>query len=123
MKLYTLLGLFTSLAAAAPHQVVDRDEPTKTQPFDKRATTLCGQWDSVQTGGYTVYNNLWGASSGSGSQCLTVDGMSNGLLKWSSTWSWSGGPYSVKSYANAVVQAPAARASSISSMPSKWQWE
>jgi xyloglucan-specific endo-beta-1,4-glucanase len=119
MKLSLLFSALVTLAAAAPHPV---DEPTKTQPLEKRATTLCGQWDSVQTGTYTVYNNLWGKDSGTGSQCLTVSGVSNGLLQWSTQWSWSGGPYSVKSYSNAVVQAPAARVSAVSSIPSKWQW-
>ncbi|KAI9168101.1 endoglucanase [Paramyrothecium foliicola] len=121
MKLLTILGGIGSLAAAAPHMVQD-NEPTRTQSLDKRATTVCGQWDSVQTGGYTVYNNLWGKDSGTGSQCLTVDGISSGLLRWSTTWSWSGGPYNVKSYPNAVLQAPAARVSTISSIPSRWQW-
>jgi xyloglucan-specific endo-beta-1,4-glucanase len=121
MKLATLLGL-AGLTAAAP-SLARGEEPTRTRPLDKRATTVCGQWDSVQTGGYTVYNNLWGKDSGTGSQCLTVDGVSSGLLKWSATWSWSGGQYNVKSYPNAVLQAPAARVSSISSIPSKWQWD
>lgn len=96
--------------------------PTRTQPLEKRATTVCGQWDSVQTGTYTIYNNLWGKDSGTGSQCLTVDGITSGLVKWSTSWSWSGGPYNVKSYPNAVLSAPAARVSAISSIPSKWQW-
>lgn len=122
MKFLASLLAFAAAVAAAP-QPVDIDAPTKTTPLEKRATTVCGQWDSVQTGGYTVYNNLWGRDSAtSGSQCLTVDGMYSGLLRWSTTWSWAGGPYNVKSYPNAVLQAPAARVSAISSIPSKWQW-
>ncbi|KLU85402.1 endoglucanase [Magnaporthiopsis poae ATCC 64411] len=123
MKLSAVFALLTATAAAAPFGPGAADEPTKTQPLEKRATTVCGQWDSVQTGGYTVYNNLWGKDSGTGSQCLTVNGMSsNGLLSWSAAWSWSGGPYNVKSYPNAVVSAPAARLSAVSSIPTKWQW-
>ncbi|CAG9954682.1 unnamed protein product [Clonostachys rosea f. rosea IK726] len=121
MKFMLSFGGLTALAAAAPSSIRDI-EPTKTKPLEKRATTLCGQWDSVETGGYTIYNNLWGKDSGSGSQCLTVDGISNSLLKWSTTWSWSGGETSVKSYPNAVLSATAARISTISSIPSKWQW-
>lgn len=121
----TLTAAITLLAAggvfAVPHPVAN-EKPTRTQPLSKRATTVCGQWDSVQTGGYTVYNNLWGKDSGTGSQCLTVDGVSSGLLSWSTTWSWSGGQYNVKSYPNAVVSAPAARLSAISSIPTRWQW-
>ncbi|KAI6607080.1 Endoglucanase cel12C [Pyricularia oryzae] len=121
----TLTAAITLLAAggvfAVPHPVAN-EKPTRTQPLSKRATTVCGQWDSVQTGGYTVYNNLWGKDSGTGSQCLTVDGVSSGLLSWSTSWSWSGGQYNVKSYPNAVVSAPAARLSAISSIPTRWQW-
>lgn len=125
MKFLTSLTAFAALVAAVPQPVAleDRDLiPTRTQPLEKRATTVCGQWDSVQTGGYTIYNNLWGRDSGTGSQCLTVDGIYSGLVRWSTSWSWSGGPYNVKSYPNAVLQAPAARVSAISTMPSKWQW-
>jgi xyloglucan-specific endo-beta-1,4-glucanase len=51
---------------------------TPTQVLDKRATTICGQWDSVATGSYIVYQDLWGesaATSGmSTSQPILVDG-------------------------------------------------
>ncbi|CAH0018965.1 unnamed protein product [Clonostachys rhizophaga] len=107
----------TALAAAAPSNIRNV-EPTKTEPLEKRATTLCGQWDSVETGGYTIYNNLWGKDSGSGSQCLTVDGISNMVCNLV----LGGGGTSVKSYPNAVLSASAARVSTISSIPSKWQW-
>lgn len=97
--------------------------PTPTQTVDKRATTFCGQWDSLQTGGYTVYNNLWGMSSAtSGSQCTTVTGMSGSNLVWSTSWTWAGGQYNVKSYANAVLTTTAKQLSAISSMPTAWTW-
>jgi xyloglucan-specific endo-beta-1,4-glucanase len=48
----------------------------------KRADS-CGDWDSVETGSYTVYNNLWGASSAtSGSQCFGVDGLDGNTVSW-----------------------------------------
>ncbi|KAI0862542.1 family 12 glycosyl hydrolase [Xylaria cubensis] len=94
--------------------------PTPT--VDKRATTFCGQWDSVQTGSYIVYNNLWGQSSGSGSQCTTVNGLSGNSVAWSTSWSWSGGQYNVKSYANAVVQTSAKQISAISTIPTTWKY-
>lgn len=62
-------AIFTSVMAA----------PTKT--IEKRANH-CGLWDSVQTGGYSVYNNLWGYQSGSGSQCFEVNGLSGTTLNW-----------------------------------------
>ncbi|KAI0200652.1 family 12 glycosyl hydrolase [Astrocystis sublimbata] len=95
---------------------------TPTPTVNKRATTFCGQWDSLETGPYIVYNNLWGQDSGSGSQCTTVDGLSGNSVAWSTKWSWSGGNYNVKSYANAVVQTPVKQVSAISSIPSSWKY-
>lgn len=63
-------GLLATLTTATP-----------TNTLEKRADK-CGQWDSIQTGTYTVYNNLWGQSAGTGSQCFGVDGLSGTTLKW-----------------------------------------
>ncbi|KAH6670981.1 endoglucanase-1 [Plectosphaerella plurivora] len=121
MKISAAFASLVALAAAAPG--AEGVTPTKTTHLGKRAVTTCEQWGSVTTGSYIVYNNLWGRDSAtSGSQCMTVDSISNGLLAWSTTWSWAGGQYNVKSYPNAVLQAPAARVSSVSSIPSRWQW-
>ncbi|KAI0970715.1 family 12 glycosyl hydrolase [Xylaria arbuscula] len=95
---------------------------TPTATLDKRATTFCGQWDSVETGTYIVYNNLWGESAGTGSQCTTVNSLSGSTVAWSTSWSWSGGDYNVKSFANAVVQATAKQISAISSIPTTWKY-
>ncbi|KAI3327845.1 glycoside hydrolase family 12 protein [Xylariaceae sp. AK1471] len=95
---------------------------TPTPTIDKRATTFCGQWDSVQTGSYIVYNNLWGKDAGTGSQCTTLNSLSGNSVAWSTSWSWSGGSYNVKSYANAVVQTAAKKISAISSIPSTWKY-
>ncbi|KAI1163082.1 family 12 glycosyl hydrolase [Nemania serpens] len=95
---------------------------TPTPTVDKRAATFCGQWDSVQTGSYIVYNNLWGQSAGTGSQCTTVNGLSGSSVAWSTSWSWSGGQYNVKSYANVVVQTAAKKISAIGSIPSTWKY-
>jgi xyloglucan-specific endo-beta-1,4-glucanase len=101
-----------TLALAAP-----------TPTLDKRATTICGQWDSVVTGTYTVYQDLWGESAAtSGSQCTTVNSDENGTLNWSTSWTWAGGSSSVKSFANAVVSATVKRISAISSIPTTWHW-
>ncbi|KAI1359499.1 family 12 glycosyl hydrolase [Xylaria arbuscula] len=110
MKSFTLAAL-AGLAIATP-----------TPTVDKRATTFCGQWDSVQTGSYILYNNLWGQDSGTGSQCTTYNSLSGSTLAWSTSWSWSGGDYNVKSYANTVIQASAKQISAISSIPTKWAY-
>ncbi len=56
--------------------------PTKT--LTPRAD-LCGQWDSVSTGTYIVYNNLWGIQGSTGSQCFGVDSVSGTTVKWHAT--------------------------------------
>lgn len=74
MKGSAISILLVGLAAASP-----------TATLDKRATTICGQWDSVATGVYTVYQDLWGMSSGTGSQCTTVTGITSNKLVWSTS--------------------------------------
>lgn len=95
--------------------------PTPT--LDKRATTICGQWDSVTTGTYIVYQDLWNeAEATSGSQCSTVTSDTSGTLVWSTSWTWAGGAGQVKSYANAVTSFTAKKVSAITSIPSVWKW-
>ncbi|RYP70886.1 hypothetical protein DL771_005136 [Monosporascus sp. 5C6A] len=98
--------------------------PTPTAGEKRAATTFCEQWGSLETGGYIVYNNLWGRDAAtSGSQCTTVDGVSgSGQLAWSTEWSWAGGQYQVKSYANAVRRMTPVRLSAVSNIPSTWSW-
>lgn len=95
---------------------------TPTPTVDTTAASFCGQWDSQQTGSYIVYNNLWGMSAGTGSQCTTVNGLSGNSVAWSTSWSWSGGQYNVKSYANVVLQTTPKKISAISSIPSTWKY-
>ncbi|KAF2231397.1 glycoside hydrolase family 12 protein [Viridothelium virens] len=111
MQPSTLLTLASAAALAIA-------APTKT--IDKRAAQ-CGQWDSVKTGSYTLYQDLWGESSGTGSQCSEVNSFSGNTIGWDTTWSWSGGAGQVKSYANVQVTNTAAL-SSVSSIQSTWKW-
>src|ERR1700761_2449583 len=54
---------------------------TIASPLEKRATTICGQWDSLVEGQYTIYQDLWGeASATSGGQCSTVNSLSGTTL-------------------------------------------
>jgi xyloglucan-specific endo-beta-1,4-glucanase len=94
--------------------------PTPT--LEKRATTVCGQWDTIATGTFTVYQDLWGEANGSGSQCTTVTSDSSGTLVWSTSWSWSENPSDVKSYANAGLTMTATELSAISKIPTTWDW-
>ncbi|KAF3770760.1 family 12 glycoside hydrolase, partial [Cryphonectria parasitica EP155] len=87
-----------------------------------RATSICGQWDSVATGVYTVYQDLWNEDAGTGSQCTTVDTLTDDVLSWSTSWSWTGESSQVKSYANTVTNFTITTLASISSIPSLWSW-
>lgn len=110
MKLTT--ALLTSVLAAI----------ATSSPLVRRAD-MCGDWDSVVSGDYTLYNNLWGKGSAtSGSQCTTLDGKSGDTIKWHSTWSWAGGKTSIKSFPNVVAKTQAVQVSKVKSMPSKWTW-
>lgn len=101
MKTFAILGAFFSSALAQ---------------------TLCDQYATYSNGRYTVNNNLWGMSSGSGSQCTYVDSISNSGVAWHTTWTWSGGDNQVKSYANSQVSLTKKLVSQISSIPTTVQW-
>jgi len=92
--------------------------------IEKRATTMCGNWGTVATAGYTVYHNNWGASAAtSGSQCTTFTSVSSALsFVWSTSWTWEGGSSSVKSYSNVALESINKQLSAISSIPSTWSW-
>ena len=95
-----------------------------TQTLEKRATSICGQWDAAVSGTYTLYQDLWGESSAtSGSQCSTPNSLSGNTISWSTSWTWAGGSNSVKSYANVVVtQSTGYELSAISSIPTVWDY-
>lgn len=84
------------------------------------AADFCGQWDSVTTSNnYIIYNNLWGSSAAtSGSQCTGLDSASGTTVAWHTTWSWAGGQYNVKSFANANLVFTPKRIVDIASIPS-----
>lgn len=110
------LPLLLSTVLAAP------SSPTKT--LKDRSVTYCGQYDSVVTGSYTVYTDLWGEdNASSGSQCLTIDSLSGSTIEWSTSWTWEGGSDDVKSYSNvALTLSKGVKISSISSIPTTWKW-
>lgn len=112
---------FTSAILSAVLATTAFAAPTKT--IAERSTQLCDQWSSLTTGGYTVYNNLWGeGNADSGSQCTTFDSLSGSTVAWSTSWSWSGGSSSVKSYANVAIEDIGKQISSVSSLSTTWDW-
>ncbi|KAM0268860.1 hypothetical protein ACHAQH_009908 [Verticillium albo-atrum] len=89
----------------------------------RQSSTFCDDWGSAVAGPYTIYNNLWGKGAAtSGQQCTTLSGLSGSSVSWSSSWSWAGGPTSVKSYPNAVVSLNKRPLSQVSSIPTAWSW-
>ncbi|PYH44324.1 putative endoglucanase [Aspergillus saccharolyticus JOP 1030-1] len=88
----------------------------------QRRSDFCEQYGSVTAGDFTLYNDLWGESSGTGSQCTGVDSASGDTIAWHTSWSWSGGSSSVKSYANAALTFTPQTLKSISSIPTSWKW-
>ncbi|MGW0806593.1 GH12 family glycosyl hydrolase domain-containing protein [Nonomuraea sp. NPDC002799] len=73
--------------------------PTTTPPPGQ----LCNAYDSATMGKYWINNNLWGESSGTGSQCIWAGSTSGNTISWGTSWNWSGQSNQVKSYASSVL--------------------
>ncbi|KAF4452957.1 murein transglycosylase [Fusarium austroafricanum] len=114
MKFFGVLSTLLAVASATP-------APSKT--LDKRATTWCDAFGSLQTAGYTVYHNNWGRNDAtSGSQCTTFNSYNQGSFSWSTKWTWAGGNIHVKSYSNVALENINKKVSAIKSIPTKWNW-
>ncbi|CEJ57726.1 Putative Endo-1,4-beta-D-glucanase [Penicillium brasilianum] len=87
-----------------------------------QVSSFCTQYGSYTSGAYSVNNNLWGESAGSGSQCTKVNSISSSGVSWSTTWTWSGGSSSVKSYANSGLSFNKKLVSQVGSIPTSVQW-
>ncbi|KAF8558413.1 glycoside hydrolase family 12 protein [Imleria badia] len=87
------------------------------------ATTICGQYDTVTSGSYSMFNNLWGERNAtSGSQCSTLESVDGNTVTWYTTWTWVGGS-SIKSYSNVQQNTGVnQQLSAITSMQSTWDW-
>ena len=53
--------------------------PTPIKNLVPRASQR-GQWDSIQTGTYTLYSDLWNEYAGTGSQCSEVTSASGSTI-------------------------------------------
>ncbi|KAH7345630.1 glycoside hydrolase family 12 protein [Rhizoctonia solani] len=93
--------------------------------LNKRFNVLSGQWDteSLNSGYYTLYNNLWGKDAGTGSQQTQATSVNGKKVAWKTTYTWSGGQYNVKSYSNVGLNSGLGKKlSAISSIPTGWYW-
>ncbi|KAL7279592.1 hypothetical protein ACG7TL_005997 [Trametes sanguinea] len=85
--------------------------------------TLSGPNDCTAAGAYTLCQNLWGASTGVGSQSTTLQSTSGNSVSWSTTYQWSQSPNNVKSYANVYHNtAKGMQLQDIVTAPTTWQW-
>ena len=114
--MYSVPLLLTLAATLAPSLAA----PSRT--LEARGPSQCAQYSSLSTGSYTLYQNQWGASTGTGSQCSQIDGLSGNSLAWSTTWSWANSPNSVKSYTNVEVPMTKKILSQYTSIPTTWAW-
>ncbi|KAL1946104.1 hypothetical protein VTO73DRAFT_15231 [Trametes versicolor] len=86
-------------------------------------TTLSGQYDCTPAGSYTLCQNLWGESAGSGYQTTTLLSTSGNSVSWRTVWDWQNGWNNVKSYANVESNtAKGVQLASLQSAPTAWQW-
>lgn len=94
-----------------------------TPSLKERSTETCDQWGTIETGTYIIYNDLWGeAEATSGSQCTTVNSVTNNIVSWSTAWSWAGGSSSVKSYSNVALDFTPTTLADISTLTAVWKW-
>ena len=67
-----------------------------------QAAQVCANGQQIPMGKYYLLNNLWGANTGSGEQCIWDVGNHGSSIAWSTRWNWSGQSY-VKSYDSVVL--------------------
>ncbi|KAF9240039.1 glycoside hydrolase family 12 protein [Melanogaster broomeanus] len=94
-----------------------------TPLWQRSATTVCGQYDTVTAGRYALLTNLWGTSgTTSGWQCSTLNSVKDNTVAWSTEWTWSG-ENSIKSFSNIQLNTGVnQQLGTISSMPATWHW-
>ncbi|PBK83164.1 glycoside hydrolase family 12 protein [Armillaria gallica] len=122
-----LFHAFSILAVAALASVLASPIPDQeTKQLAKRGSVLSGQWDteSEVCRRFILENNLWGMSAAtSGSQTSQVTATNGNTIAWRTTYTWQGGNFNVKSYANLDLRVGLGKSiSSISSIPVTWTW-
>lgn len=70
---------------------------------EAKAAQVCNNGGSITMGKYWLNSNLWGANTGSGSQCISNTSQNGSTIAWSTSWNWTGQANSVKSYDSSVL--------------------
>ncbi|KAF7362309.1 Xyloglucan-specific endo-beta-1,4-glucanase A [Mycena venus] len=87
------------------------------------AQTITGAFDCLPAGGFTLCQNLWGASFGVGSQSSTLQNANTQAVAWTTNYTWANGPNQVKSYANVEsVASKGVQLQNVASAPTLWNW-
>jgi len=69
-----------------------------------------------------MYLDQWGISGATGSDCAQITSLCGTTIKWTTSWSWSGGS-GVKTFTNINVDTNLNKVlSAISSIQSSWSW-
>ena len=66
------------------------------------AAQACANGQQIPMGKYYLFNNLWGANTGTGEQCIWGAANNSSSIAWSTKWNWSG-QTQVKSYDSIVL--------------------
>lgn len=64
---------------------------------------FCNNGDSIIIGKYWLNNNLWGAKTGSGSQCLWKTNTGDSSISWGTSWNWTGQVDTIKSFVSIIL--------------------
>ncbi|KZP18081.1 glycoside hydrolase family 12 protein [Athelia psychrophila] len=111
--------LFAGLAGALPL--------SPSSLVKRFGQTLTAQWQCEGEDGaaYFMCLNLWGqATATSGYQTAQQTNATANNVAWTTSWNWTGGPGSVKSYSNVALQANLpVQLSAITSAWTNWQWQ
>ncbi|PIL34901.1 hypothetical protein GSI_02688 [Ganoderma sinense ZZ0214-1] len=92
-------------------------------PKSHAAQTLTGPNDCTAASKFTLCQNLWGASTGVGSQSSTLVSASGNTVSWRTKWQWQNNQNNVKSFANVISNyAKGVQLSALKSAPTAWSW-
>ncbi|CRK19061.1 hypothetical protein BN1723_004130 [Verticillium longisporum] len=100
MKLLGFITALAALASAVPQPVQRSSGVPSSDGLSKRAT-LCGPQEYLETFWFLVKNGISEAASDDGSQCTTVVGQFASLLRWSTSFTWSGASSRPRSFSRA----------------------
>ncbi|RNJ53200.1 hypothetical protein D7B24_002243 [Verticillium nonalfalfae] len=97
MKPLGFIAALAALASAVPQPLQYSSEAPSSDRLSKRAT-LCGPQEYLETFWFLVKNGISEAAPDDGSQCITVVGQFDSLLRWSTSFTWSGASSTPRSY-------------------------